>query len=208
MRIGIIGAGNVGSSLGKSLALAGHSITYGLRNPEDPKYQKLSEGGAQLAPIPDLVSQVDLLILATPWGAAQSAVESAGDFEGKLLIDATNPIGPGLSLTIGHTDSGGEQIARWAPTARVVKGFNTTGAENMANPDYGTQRPAMFFCGDDSSAVETALELANSIGFEALNVGPLAKTRLLEPAALLWITLAMQRGHGRNIAFGMLRRNQ
>jgi len=97
-------------------------------------------------------------------------------------------------------------VARWAPSAKVVKIFNTTGLENMADPRYGNARAAMFLCGDDPQACTLAATLANEIGFEAIRVGGLNKSRILEPAAVLWINLALPLGHGRNIAFGVLQR--
>jgi hypothetical protein len=156
--------------------------------------------------VPDAVRQADVIILATPWAAAESALAAAGDFGGKPLLDATNPIGPGMALTHGHTDSGGEQVQRWAPSARVVKVFNTTGVENMAAPRFGDARALMLACGDDTEAVATAVGLAGDIGFEALAFGPLRNARLLEPFGRAWIELALVRGQGRGIAFGLLRR--
>ena len=104
-----------------------------------------------------------------------------------------------------HTDSGGEQVARWAKNAKVVKAFNTTGLENMADPKYGNARAAMFVCGDDEGACAVAAQLARDLGFEAVRTGGLSGARVLEPVAMLWISLAMS-GKTRGIAFGLLRR--
>ena len=207
MKIGLIGAGNVGSSLGGGLAREGHSIVYGVRDPASDKHAALKGPNVEVRSVREAVEAADLVILATPWNAAQAALESAGDFAQKTLIDATNPIGPGFALTHGHTDSGAEQVARWAKNARVVKAFNTTGAENMADPAYGDARVAMFVCGDDEAACSAAQGLAKDLGFDPLVVGGLTKARLLEPMAMVWITLAMVTGHGRGIAFGLLRRD-
>ena len=91
----------------------------------------------------------DCLVHGAPALGAEGAIGAAGDLGGKILIDATNPIGKGFVLTHGHDDSGAEQVQRWAPGARVVKAFNTTGAENMADPAYPAGPLAMFVCGDD-----------------------------------------------------------
>lgn len=114
----------------------------------------------------------------------------------------------GFELTHGHTDSGAEQVARWATNAKVVKVFNTTGHENMADPTYGAARAAMFVCGDDDGACASALGLARELGFDALRVGGLSKARVLEPAAMLWVNLALVLGNGRGVAFGLLRRSE
>lgn len=205
MRVGVIGAGKVGQTLGRGLAAAHHEITYGVRDPRADKYHSLRGAGA-LATVRGAVEWAEVVLLTTPWAAAEAALEAAGDFAGRPLLDATNPIGPGFALTHGHTDSGGEQVARWAKGARVVKVFNTTGVENMADPTYGDRRAAMCLCGDDEDACQVAASLAEDLGFEPLFAGPLENARLLEPAALLWIDLALRRGQGRNFAFGVLRR--
>ena len=97
-------------------------------------------------------------------------------------------------------------MAVWARGAKVVKAFNTVGANIMANPSFGADRPALFYCGDDATAKQTTKQLAEAIGFEALDAGPLTQARLLEPFALLWISLALKYGYGRDIAFKLLLR--
>ena len=206
MRIGILGAGQVGTTLGSGLRQAGHHVRYAVRDPDAARHAPLAADGASVLAVPDAVAAADAVVLATPWATTEEALDAAGDFGGKPLLDATNPIGPGLTLTHGHDDSGGEQVQRWAPTAKVVKVFNTTGRENMAAPAYPEGRVPMFLCGDDQDACETAGALAADLGFEPLRIGGLARARVLEPVAMLWIQLALVRGHGRGIALGLLRR--
>ena len=206
MKIAIIGAGNVGSTLGAALARAGHDIIYALQALEQDTPERLTHERASVALVPEAVAVCDLALISTPWAATEGALKDAGDMGGKLLLDVTNPIGPGFVLTHGHTDSGAEQVARWAPTARVVKVFNTTGVENMADPHYGDARAVMFACSDDKEACELAMSLAKEIGFEPVYGGPLQEARYLEPFAMLWIRQALVYGQGRSFAFGLLRR--
>lgn len=205
MKIAIIGAGSVGRALGTGFARLGHALVYGVRDPSAAKYAEPPVAGAAVATIAGAVEAAEVVVLAVPWGAAESAVTAAGDFGGRVLIDATNPIAPGFALALGHTDSGGEQVARWAKGARVVKAFNTIGADNMANPDFGAQKAFMPIAGDDAEACAVAVDLAGGLGFEAIRVGGLAKARQLEPLAMLWIGLAIS-GKDRRLAFGLLRR--
>lgn len=137
--------------------------------------------------------------------AAQDALQTAGDFGGKPLLDATNPVGPGFVLTHGRDDSGAEHVQRQAPSARVVKVFNSTGLENMADPVYPGGRAFMPLCGDDLEACDIALRLAADLGFEAVRVGGLSRARLIEPAAALWIAASQALGT-RDFAFGLIRR--
>jgi 8-hydroxy-5-deazaflavin:NADPH oxidoreductase len=88
----------------------------------------------------------------------------------------------------------------------VVKAFNTIGALHMTNPWFGDQRASMFFCGDDATAKQTVAALAEALGFEPVDAGPLTQARLLEPLAMLWISMAYAYGRGPNIAFRLLRK--
>jgi predicted dinucleotide-binding enzyme len=97
-------------------------------------------------------------------------------------------------------------VARLAPGARVVKAFNTTGAENMANARDFAAKPMMPVAGDDAAAKDAVRTLAEGLGFEAVDAGPLAMSRQLEPLAVLWIKLAYAQGFGRSFAFAMTRR--
>lgn len=206
MDIAIIGAGNVGAALGRGWARRGHRVTYGARDPGSARARAAAEGGARVATPREAAEAAEVVVLATPWAAAREAVESLGDLGGRVLVDATNPIGPGLSPALGPDTSGAEEIQAVAHGARVVKAFNTTGAEIMAEPVLGGRRAAMFLCGDDAAARDAVARLAADLGFEPVHAGPLRNARLLEPLARLWITLAMPLGMGRGIAFALLRR--
>jgi 8-hydroxy-5-deazaflavin:NADPH oxidoreductase len=208
MRIGIIGAGNVGGALGRGWARAGHEVTFGVRNAADPKVQKLvAETGAKAASVAAAAAAGEVVAFATPWEATEAAVRGAGDLAGKIVFDCTNPLAPQLAgLTHGFDTSAAEMVAAWAPGARVVKVFNTTGANNMANPDFGGIAATMFYCGDDAGAKAVAARLAADLGFDPVDAGNLEQARLLEPLALLWIRLAYVQKQGREIAFKLLRR--
>lgn len=206
MNIGFLGAGHVGATLARRFRDAGHSVVLGVRDPRDPKHASLRTEGFRLLTPPEALAAGEVLVLTTPWAAAQPLLESLGDFGERVLLDVTNPIGAGFTLTHGHTDSGGEQVQRWARGARVVKVFNSTGVENMADPAYPGGRAFMPLAGDDEAACATAATLAREIGFEPVHVGRLDRARLLEPLAMLWITLAMSGAAGRHFAFGVLHR--
>lgn len=200
MKIAIIGAGNVGRTLGERFAQAGHSVTFGVRDPKSDEYAGISVDENRGA-----AAGADVIILAVPYGAAQTALAECGDVAGKIVVDATNPLGmteSGLALTCGFTSSGAETIAAAFPGVRVVKCFNTTGFGNMADP----RGSVMFVCGDDAEAVETVRGLAAEIGFDAISAGALSKSRLLEPLAMLWIHLAFTTPLGRDFAFRIERR--
>lgn len=210
MRIGIIGAGSVGGTLGKGWVNKGHEVLFGVRDQTDPKVQKLLVDAGKAAcagSVAEAGAFGEVLVLATPWDATEEALRNAGDLDGKTVFDCTNPLKPALAgLVVPAAGSGGQQVAAWAPGARVVKVFNTTGFNNMADPGYGGQGATMFYCGDDKDAKGVAHRLAQDLGFEPQDAGPLANAGLLESLALLWIWLAYPGGQGREIAFKLLRR--
>ena len=208
MRIAIIGMGNVGSALGRRWSQSGHQVTFGARNPADPKTVAAArDAGASVQTVPEAAAAAEVVVLAVPWNAAQDAVKSAGNLRGKVLFDCTNPLTADLSgLEVGTQTSGGEIIARAAPGAGVVKIFNTTGAGNMANSNYGATKVTMLYAGDDAQAKAVAARLAADIGFDPVDLGPLTAARLLEPFALTWITLAFRGGLGMDFALNIVRR--
>ena len=115
----------------------------------------------------------DVLLPATPRSAAKEVLGLIGALEGKVLIDAMNPLRPGLDgLQLGTTTSAAEQVAAWAGGAKVVKAFNTIGFNIMAVPAFGADRAVLFYCGDDAGAKQTVKRLAEELGFDAVDAGP------------------------------------
>lgn len=186
MKIAIIGAGNVGKTLGGRFTENGHEIFYGVPKPKEYEGENID---GKVGTNREAVASAEIVLLAVPFYAVETAVKDCGDLSGKTVIDATNPLtfdGKNLNLTLGFETSGAEKVAEFAKGANVVKCFNQTGFNVMENP----QGSMMFICGDDSEANKTVAKLAEEIGFEALEVGDLSKARLLEPLAMLWIHLA------------------
>jgi len=209
MSLSIIGAGNVGMALAHALTQQGESVVFGV-----PQPAKYANAIAKLGPqarvtcTAEAIATSELVILAVPYGAVAAIARSVADWQGRILVDATNPLAPGLAgLSLGTTTSGAEELAKLAPGARVVKAFNTTGAENMADTRYPGGKPFMPVCGDDDVARQRVISLATLVGFDAVDLGPLSAARYLEPFAMTWIHLAFKQGYGRNFAFGVLRRD-
>ena len=210
MRIGIIGAGSVGSTLARAWASRGHQVALATRNPDDPKLATLALSigpNATAAAVPKAVEHSEVVVLAMPWIAVRDMPGVAADWSGKIVIDCTNPLRPdGKWLEDGYQISGAERVAAWAEGASVFKTLNHTGYNNMANPIYPNGRTVMFVCGDDQAAMPTVLQLVAELGFDTVDAGGLKVARLLEPLAMLWIRLATAQGLGPEIAFALLRR--
>ena len=127
------------------------------------------------------------VIVATPYADAVDALKSLGPLDGKVIIDATNPLSADfMSLMIGHTTSAAEEIAKAFPKAEVVKAFNTVFAQVIADKpafQFGQTAP-VFVASDSERAKQVAKTLIHSIGFNAVDAGPLRNARYLEPETL------------------------
>ncbi|HME56427.1 MAG TPA: NADPH-dependent F420 reductase [Candidatus Lokiarchaeia archaeon] len=211
MKISIIGTGNVGGALGQVWANQGHEILFGSRNAEDDRVQTLLEkvsNGACAGTIQEAAEFGEVVVLAVPWHAAQEIVESISEqLNDKILIECSNPLKPDMSgLAVDADTSAAEMVANWAPGAKVIKAFNSTGAGNNLNPVYGAEPISMFICGDDAGAKATVSDLTAQIGYDVVDCGPLSAARLLESLAMLWISLAYRQQLGPNIGFKLVRR--
>ena len=205
-KIAIIGSGNVGGTLAKKWIKAGHTVLVGARFPLSDKNIKLTTeiGEDRFTSVENAVKQCDILFISTPAPATVEVVKSLGDTTGKIIIDAMNIVmkrGPqGYATT---TDA----ILANTQTTDVVKCFNTTGFNNMLNPNYGNVALDLFVAGDSEKGKEAAIQLAKDAGFaECYSIGGNDKFELMEQFAWFWINLAMFQGQGREIGFKLLKR--
>ncbi len=211
MKITFIGSGHVGSALANNLQKLGHQVTLA----------KSSEGSESIASAvarnPSLkvdsaktaVASAEVVFLATPFQAHKAALEGvASELSGKILVDCTNPVGPGLSHGLKSERSASELIQAVVPTAKVVKAFTIYGFENLedsAYPSYNV-KPAMLFCGADTAAKQTVGELIAELGWEPLDVGGIEQAVHLEHMTLLWVRMVRAKGHTPHLVWAALRR--
>jgi predicted dinucleotide-binding enzyme len=206
--IAILGAGPVGGVLGRIWAQAGRRVVFGSRDPAAPKVAALVDrcgALASAASFEDAVAQTEAAAVALPWAAvAETLPPLTKALCGKLVIDATNPLGVvdgRLGLVVGHNDSGGEIVERLLAGAHVVKAFNTLGYDVIADPAFPGGRSALFIAGNNPACCAEVATLARACGFDPIDCGPLRAARLTEAHAMLWIDLAQNRGLGRDFAF-------
>lgn len=208
--IAILGAGNVGGALARVWSAAGHEVTFGLPAPQSEKSRaavsKLG-GKVRAASNSEAAAAAQVIALCVPWPAAQEAIRQCGNLGGKIIVDCTNPLKADLQgLTIGTSTSAAEQVAGWASGAKVVKAFNTIGAADFGNAQFGAQRADGFCCGDDAVSKSAVRELIDAAGLDPVDVGPLRNARWLEAMAMLWIDLAVNQRQGSDHGFKLLRR--
>lgn len=206
MNIAVIGSGNVGSALAQGLYKAGHTIFFGVRDAASAKAEKASGlvSNAKIASVAEACKQADVIIITTPPEAVLNLVAQMGEVSNKILVDATNSIRtrPEPYPTAFHA------LKALTKSDKVVKCFNSTGFENMTNPVYPNFGGIDMFCaGNDKASKTTVQQLAKDIGFGACwDFGGDDKVELLEKFALSWINLAIMQGHGRNLAFKVIKR--
>lgn len=201
MKIGILGAGNIGGNLGRRFTASGHEVRFGVRDPS--KLQTLLKECGPRASAADPAAAAafgEVVVLAVPWAGAREMLASAGDLSGKVLIDTTNALrwedGPVPALET----SAAQLIAEQCPGAKVVKAWNTIGAEHILEPARAGVPANLFVCTDHGDARKIVNELGEQIGFVPLDLGPLRNARLAEHLALAWIHLAMRAEMGRDIS--------
>jgi predicted dinucleotide-binding enzyme len=202
MNITIIGTGNMGRSLVKQLAKAGHQITVTARDLDKATALAKEFGGVKAATTASALGDSNVVIVATGYADAVPALQALGDLAGRVVIDITNPLTADyMGLTIGHSTSAAEEIAAAIPGANVVKAFNTVFAQVLAEGSTlaGAQVP-VYYAADSEQARQTAHVLIDSIGFLPVDAGPLKNARYLEPVGGLNIYFGYGAGHGTTVA--------
>lgn len=208
MRIAVIGSGSVGTGLARSWSRLGHTVVIGSRSPDSERVVSLVAeigGDVSAAGLADSVNGADVIVLAVPWSAAEVSLEAMGDLSERVIIDATNPFEKGLNLGIGHDDSGGEQVARWAEGSHVVKALNIVDARLLDGQKLDDREISIPICGDDRESKSVVGGLISELGFDVIDAGKLEISRLLEPLCLLMIKLSMKKSLGNEIGFRVLR---
>jgi predicted dinucleotide-binding enzyme len=186
MKIAVIGAGNIGGTLGRKWAAAGHEVVYGVRSP----------GAPGTSAVADAVAGAGVVVLAVPGSAAKDVLASLGAaLAGKVVIDATNDIqGAGKLHALDELADG----------AHPVRAFNTLGWENFADPVFDGVAADLFYAAEEGHAKEVADRLIAEVGLEPVWLGGVDAFDVVDSLTRLWFLLAFQRKLGRRLAFKML----
>lgn len=211
MKLCFIGAGKVGAALAVRLAHAGHDVVLAeAREGSRSVTAALARTPAlRSAPIAEAVAGAEIVFLATPYAANEGLVSPLADrLAGKVLVDCTNPVGPGLRHGLNSVRSGSEVLQELLPRTRVVKAFTIYGYENFEDPAYPGHdlKPAMLFCGEDTAAKADVATLITDCGFDPVDVGGLSQALHLEHMTLLWVRMVRAGGHSPGIVWAALRR--
>lgn len=198
-KVGIIGSGEVGRALAKGFASRNCEVKIGSRTKK-----------GELVTFGEAAKFGELIVLATKWEGTQNALQLADpvNLRGKVVIDATNPLkevdGRPVGLERGFSDSGGEQVQRWLPGAKVVKAFNIVGNALMVDPRLPGGPPTMLIGGNDEGAKKEVTEILTNFGWETIDLGGIEAARLLEPMCWAWVMTGVRTGKWMH-AFKLLR---
>ena len=188
--IALIGTGEVSGAFGPRLTELGHQVVYGSRTPDRPDVQELirATGNGASAALPgEAAAQASIVMINVPWSVAEEVVLGLGGLAGKIIID---PINPRIVDEEGYRNyptytSNAERIQNLAPQAHVVKAFNTISADTMIDPGVLGHPVTIPIAGDDPAAKQTVAALAEALGYEAIDVGPVRYAHIVEGFYLL-----------------------
>ncbi len=201
MNIAVVGVGKVGGALARNWASKGHNIYLGVRNP-DGKKEWEDIPNVSVHPVNEAMKLAETILVALPVSSIVPVFSEAGDLSGKKIVDATNSV-----FQKPEPYANGYEAIVDLTGADVAKGFNSTGFENMADPNYDGRGVDMFTAGDSDQAKSIVKQLSSDAGFEnCYDFGGADKVALLEQFAMAWINLAIIQKEGRNIAFKVLKR--
>lgn len=195
MKIAIIGAGNIGGTLGKKWSAAGHEVRFGVRNPADVKFDALRPLGSVVS-VGESLAGADVVLVSIPGAAVGEFVaEHGAALNGKIVIDAANnPRSP-----VWNNFEKFQNVA----SLSLVRAFSTLGWENFANPEMHGTTIDLFYCGA-ASARETMDTLISQIGLRPVYVGDADAVTVVDGLTRLWFALAFNQGKGRRISFKLL----
>jgi predicted dinucleotide-binding enzyme len=200
--IAVLGAGNIGRTLGKKWNTAGHRVRFAVNDPAGKNAQALrTELGDQvvIGTIEDaLQGNPDVILISLPGGAVEPTVRKyAAQFNGRIIIDAANRIGKDTLHNLAP-------FQQYTPQALYYRAFNTLGWENFAEPDFNGVQADLFYCGVDGDARTKVEQLISDVGLRPVYLGGVERLGVLDALASLWFTLALGQNKGRHLAFKVL----
>src|SRR5947209_11617288 len=204
LTIAVLGAGNIGGTIGRKWVSAGYQVVFGVNDPNGKNAQALrGELGdrAKIGTVADaLGSNPDVVFIALPGGVIDAAIaQYASQLDGRIIIDAANRMGATVMNSFAA-------LGQYTPRARIYRAFNTYGYENFANPQFGGVQAHLFFCGPDGEPRTLVEQLIAAIGLRPVYLGGVEQVGIVDGIAGIWFALAFGQHKGRHLAFKVLER--
>lgn len=207
MKLAFIGIGKVGFALASNFYSKGHEIVIAHNDPSSDSVRKALEKNSSflVKSVQEAIDYSDIIFLATPFKLNEEILKDL-DFNNKVLVDCTNPVGPGISHGLKSEISGAEKVQEWARNAKVVKSYTIYGFENLENPSFPKSDllPVMMIAGNDAESKSEISRLNTDLGFETLDTGNLSQALHLEHMTLLWVKMVRANGHHPNFTWAYL----
>jgi predicted dinucleotide-binding enzyme len=202
LKVGVLGTGDVGRAIANGFIATGHEVRMGARDAGNAKAAEWAKQAGAMGSTGTFAAAArfgDVVVLATLGAANLDVLRTIGDaVDGKVLIDTTNPLdfskGAPPTLFVSGNDSGGEQVQRAVPRAKVVKAFNTIGHAFMFRPGFPGGQPTVFIAGDDAAAKKQVSEILEDFGLEPTDIGGIECSRYLEAMCMVWVLYGFKTG--------------
>jgi len=202
LAIAVLGAGNIGRTVGKKWKAAGHEVRFSVNDPAGKNAQALraeTDNQVEIGTIGEVLqSNPDVVLIALPGGVVEMAAQTyAAQLNGRILIDAANRIGENPMHNLAH-------FQQHTPQAHVFRAFNSLGWETLAEPSFHGIQADLFYCGPDGEARTIVEQLISDVGLRPVYLGGDEQMGLLDSIASLWAALAFGQKKGRHLAFKAL----
>ena len=202
LNIAVLGAGNIGGTLGREWISVGHQVAFGVNDPNGKHAQALRSefsDNVTIGSVTDVLSSnPDVVVMALPGSAMDTTIEQyASQLDGRIIIDATNRMGAASMNSFGT-------LQQHTPHARIYRAFNTYGWENFANPQFEEGTADLFYCGHDGDSRTAVEQLISTVGLRPIYLGGVEQAGLVDSVTGLWFALAIGQHKGRHLAFKVL----
>ena len=204
LTIAVLGAGNIGGTLGRKWVAAGHQVAFGVNDPNGKHAQALRTELGDKMTIGSLAdalnSNPDVVAMAIPGTAMDATIaQYAGLLDGRTIIDSANRMAGGPLNSFAT-------FQQHTPRARIYRAFNTLGWENFADPKFDGVQADLFYCGTDGEARAAVEQLISDVGLRPMYLGGVEQVDIVDSVVRLWFALAVGQGKGRHLAFKVLTR--
>ena len=202
LKVAVLGAGNIGGTLGRKWITAGHQVTFGVSDPNGKNAQTLRDEFADRVSIGSvaeaLTTNPQVVVMALPGTAMEATItEHATQLDNHIIIDAANRMGGGPMNSFAT-------FQQYTPHAHIFRAFNSYGWENFANPQFAQGTADLFYCGPDGDLRTMVAQLISDVGLRPISLGGVEQVGLVDSVAGLWFALALGQRKGRHLAFKVL----